>query len=136
MTVDELYQAFLAAAGQQGDGGSPAGFGLADLIAQLGAAPQSAVTTAGQALSRKPAAQTQGGGESPVLTVLKNAFAIPPLIGGLISLFGGGGDDTPPPLVKYALPSAVNFDAAETPEGGFTVADYGQGGTARPYTSP
>jgi hypothetical protein len=137
MTADELYREFLLAAGQQTAGQQTAGFGLAELIAQIGAVPPGATPAAPAApatASRSTAQSSQGGGDSTLVTVLKNGLGIAPLVGGLISLFGGGGgSDTPPPLVKYALPAAVNFDAAETAGGGFAAASYDQGGSARGF---
>ena len=45
-------------------------------------------------------------------TVLKSGFGLAPLIGGLVSLFSGGESEAPPPLVKYAMPAAIDFQAA------------------------
>jgi hypothetical protein len=128
--MDELYRWFLQVAGAQGADGSTAGYGLAQLIGEIGAAPQNTVTT------QKSSQVQSSGGDSTLVTVLKNGLGVAPLIGGLISLFGGGGDDSPPALVKYAMPASVSFDAAETPEGGIAAAGYDQGGVARSYATP
>jgi hypothetical protein len=49
-----------------------------------------------------------------------------PIVSGLMHLFGGGDDNTaPPPLVKFALPPAVNFNAG-VQGGSVGEASYGQ----------
>jgi hypothetical protein len=44
------------------------------------------------------------------------------------------GSDEPTPLTKYTLPSAIQFQAAETRDG-LTTADYDQSGAVRAYPS-
>jgi hypothetical protein len=63
-------------------------------------------------------------------TVLKSGFGLAPLVGGLVSLFSGGDAEAPAPLVKYALPTAIDFQAAQT-AGRVTGLDYDQSGMAR-----
>src|ERR1039457_3345107 len=46
----------------------------------------------------------------------------------------GGGSSTPPPLVKYAMPAAVDFQAAES-QGQVSGLDYDQMGTPRSYAT-
>jgi hypothetical protein len=65
-------------------------------------------------------------------TVLKSGFGLAPLITGLVSLFGGDDTPAPAPLVKYALPPAIDFEAAETAYG-VGGLDYDQAGMARVY---
>ena len=73
--------------------------------------------------------------ESIASTVFRNALGVMPIVSGLISLFGGGGDnEAPPPLVKYAMPSKINFNAAETGSG-FGSVDYDQFGRPRAYNN-
>jgi hypothetical protein len=48
--------------------------------------------------------------------------------------FGGGGSSTPPPLVKYAMPAAVDFQAVES-QGQVSGLDYDQTGTPRSYAA-
>lgn len=83
------------------------------------------------------AASGDGGGStvaSIALTVLKSAFGLVPLVSGLLGLLGGGGSPAPPaPLVKYALPPPISFQAAET-ESGVSNADYDQAGRPRAYS--
>jgi hypothetical protein len=74
-----------------------------------------------------------GGAGSIVSTVLESALGVVPLVSGLLGLFGGGGSSTPPPLVKYSLPQAISFDAADTSTG-LSPADYDQSGIPRAYT--
>lgn len=70
--------------------------------------------------------------ESIASTVLKSGLGLVPLIGGLLGLFGGGDSPEPAPLVKYAMPSSIAFQGADTPSGiGF--ADYDQMGMPRSY---
>src|ERR1019366_4715248 len=69
---------------------------------------------------------------SVVSTVLKSGFGLAPLISGLVSLFSGGDATTPPPLVKYALPAAVDFQAEES-SGQVSSLDYDQTGMPRSY---
>ena len=53
---------------------------------------------------------------------------------GLLGLFGGSDDPPPAPLVKYAMPQRVSFEAAESADGMRNV-DYDQAGTPRAYSS-
>src|SRR5207244_2209267 len=61
-------------------------------------------------------ANTGGSTAETIGQTLQSVFGlglgISPLITGLLGLFGGGGSNTaPPPLVKFALPPAVNVNA-------------------------
>src|ERR1039457_5722443 len=67
-------------------------------------------------------------------TMLEAEAGLPLLIAGLVSAFGGGGFSTPPPLVKYAMPEAVDFQAAES-QGQVSGLDYDQMGTPRSYAA-
>jgi hypothetical protein len=67
-------------------------------------------------------------------TMLEAEAGLPLLIAGLVSAFGGGGSSTPPPLVKYAMPAAVDFQAAES-QGQVSGLDYDQMGTPRSYAA-
>jgi hypothetical protein len=81
------------------------------------------------------AASSEGIGsvvESVVSTVLKNGFGMLPLISGLLGLFGGASTPDPPALLKYAMPSSLTFQGAETATG-LGNADYDQNGMARAY---
>ena len=127
-------RAFLAAGGQQTVVPGDANAMLADVIAQLGGVRSSAPT---QVAANKTPTTTgsQDGGitlGSVASTVLKSGFGLAPLIGGLVNLFSGGGDETPAPLVKYALPPAIDFQAAQS-NGRLTDLDYNQTGMARTY---
>jgi hypothetical protein len=66
------------------------------------------------------------------MLILESGFGLAPLIGGLLGLFGGGGSSAPAPLTKYAMPSALNIEAADTGQG-LSNADYDQTGTSRAY---
>src|ERR1019366_3067966 len=67
-------------------------------------------------------------------TMLEAEAGLPLLIAGLVSAFGGGGSSTPPPLVKYAMPAAVDFQAAES-QGQVSGLDYDQMGKPRSYAA-
>jgi len=125
-------RAFLAASGQQTAALGDANAMLAEVIAQLGGVRSRAPTQV--ATNRTPTTTTsQDGGitlGSVASTVLKSGFGLAPLIGGLVNLFSGGGDETPAPLVKYALPPAIDFQAAQS-NGRVTDLDYDQAGMAR-----
>jgi hypothetical protein len=72
-------------------------------------------------------------GTSTAITLLKSGFGLLPLIGGLIGLFGGGQTAAPAPLVKYAMPTALDIEAVDTGQG-LTNADYDQMGMLRQYS--
>ena len=132
-TQDELYQTFLAVSGQQASAIGDATSMLADVIAQVSALqsntgmPAVANNSNSTKTSSNDSGSTLGGVAS---TVLKSGFGLAPLISGLVGLFGGGDDTTPPPLVKYAMPAAVDFQAAES-GGRITNLDYDQMGMPR-----
>jgi hypothetical protein len=135
-TQDELYRQFLAVSGQQTSAIGDVNAMLADVIAQLRevrssvpvAAPVSKTQTTTQATS------TGSGsiGGSVASTVLKSGFGLAPLISGLVGLFSGGSVEAPAPLVKYALPAAIDFQAAES-RGRVTSLEYDQMGMPRSY---
>jgi hypothetical protein len=119
-TQDMLLKTFLTIAG---NGGELAGF-FGDFVAQ------------NNATSKTPAAAQETGSalESIVQTVFKSGLGLVPLVGGLLGLFGGGDDPPPTPLVKYAMPPRIAFNAAETSAGGIGNLDYGQSGNPRGYS--
>lgn len=135
-TQDELYRQFLAVSGQQTSAIGDATTMLTDVIAQLrevrssvpAAVPASKTQTTTQATSTD-SGSTAG---SIASTVLKSGFGLAPLIGGLVSLFSGGNAEAPAPLVKYALPAAIDFQAAES-LGRMTGLEYDQTGMPRSY---
>ena len=135
-TADELYRMFQDAAGSQAAGLGEVRYALEEVIAQLGVVQQSATqaTQASTTTKQSSSSGSSGGADSTFVQVLKSGLGIAPLVGGLISLFSGGSEE-PPPLVKYALPSAVNFQGAES-GGQLTTADYDQMGMARAYAPP
>jgi len=67
---------------------------------------------------------------SVLTTVLKSGPGLTPLLSGILSLFGGGSDPAPPPLVKYAAPPSVRFEAAQWGDQSGDV-DYDQAGLPR-----
>ena len=82
------------------------------------------------------ASENPGAGSealSIATTVLESGLGIVPLVTGLIGLFSGGGASTPPPLVKYAMPTKIAFEGADTGDG-ISEADYDQMGMPRSYS--
>ena len=134
-TADELYQAFLDAAGQQATETSGVQYVLEQAIAELNTAQQQAAQESIAAAKDAKTTQSQSGSSSGsdsgsgLLTVLKYGSGIGAAIGGLIDLFGGD-SDTPPALVKYALPAAMNIDASQS-GGQLQLTNYDQTGLAR-----
>jgi hypothetical protein len=134
-TQDELYRTFLAVSGQQASAIGDATSMLAGVIAQVDELRSS--IPAPVAATKTPTATTPSSDSGSTLgsvasTVLKSGFGLAPLISGLVSLFSGGDAPTPAPLVKYALPAAIDFQAAES-QGQVTGLDYSQTGMARSY---
>src|ERR1041384_2808678 len=85
----------------------------------------------------KPAPAGRGPGNTAAtvaMDVLKSGFGMVTLVSTLLGLFGGGEAAAPPPLVKYAMPAAREFEAAET-SSGLANVDYGQSGAPRAYES-
>lgn len=138
-TQDELYKTFLQVQGQQASALSDVSFTMADVLAEVqdlrSSIPAPNVKATSTSSSSAPAAESSGVGDtlsSVASTVLKSGFGLAPLATELFSLFGGGDTSTPPPLVKYAMPAAVDFEAAETSTG-MSGLDYDQSGMARVY---
>src|ERR1035441_6733638 len=109
---------------------------LADVIAQLqevrSSVPEAASASKTQTTTQATSTDSGSTVGSVVSTVLKSGFGLAPLISGLVSLFSGGDATTPPPLVKYALPAAVDFQAEES-SGQVSSLDYDQTGMPRSY---
>ncbi len=133
---DEIYKTFLQVSGQQASALSGMSMTLADVLAQVQEmqaatpAPNAKTTT-----STSPASQGPSVGDtlsSVASTVLKSGFGLAPLVGSLFNLFGGGDATAPAPLVKYAMPASIDFQAAET-TAGMGGLDYDQSGMARSY---
>ncbi len=95
--------------------GAPDTGGLASAAAESGGAPG-----------------VLGTLETVGMDVLKSAFGLSPIIGGLISLFGGGGSSAPAPLVRYQMPNPVQYTGAEV-DGVIEGGDFSQTGGARAY---
>ena len=132
-TQDELYRTFLAVSGQQTSAIGDATF---DACRRGRADWRTTEQYAGAGRRPRPNSQTTTSQDSGstlgavASTVLKSGFGLAPMISGLVSLFGGGDAAAPPPLVKYAMPAAVDFQAAES-GGRITNLDYDQMGLPR-----
>ena len=145
---DEIYQRFLDVSQQQAAAMGQATQSLADVILQAdqmrsdiaqqtaaAANPTNASRSSGSSSSSASQSGDRGGVLGTVWDVFKSGLGVSPLVQGLMSLFGGGGDSSAPaPLVKYALPPAINFQAADV-NGGIVSMDYDQSGMSRAYTS-
>jgi len=142
-TQDELYQTFVAVAGQQDsnpggafESGEEIAASLSNTVKQLSelqgsSAPQAASGSS----STSNASTTSSGGisaESIVSTVLESGLGMVPLVVGLLGLFGGGGTPAPPTLEKYAMPDRLYFEGADTGSD-VSGADYDQMGMPRAY---
>jgi hypothetical protein len=133
---DEIYKTFLQVSGQQASALSGVSMTLADVLAQvqeMRATTQPANTKTTTSTSAASQGSSVGDTLSSVAsTVLKSGFGLAPLVGGLFNLFGGGDAPAPTPLVKYALPTSIDFQATET-SAGMGGLDYDQSGMARAY---
>jgi len=146
-TEDQLYRRFLEVAGQQSTEMSDTRALLIDVIAQFqevrASLPGVASGTQTQASkattsteSKAAASGTDSGGSiagTVASTIVKTGFGLAPLIAGLAGLFTGGEADAPPPLVKYAMPGGIQFQAAES-NAKLGALDYDQMGLARSYS--
>lgn len=97
---------------------------------------QTSATTVGSNVHPAAASSTpasSGGGTSAAsiaTTFFESGLGMMTLVKGIMGIFGGGGSDAPPPLEKYQMPSAIEFDSAET-SSGLGGADYDQSGNPR-----
>ena len=138
-TQEELYQSFLTVSGQQTSALGDVTALLADVIAQAreqqsgnpAPIPAANRTQTGTSTGSSSSGSTSGTVEK---TMLEAEAGLPLLIAGLVSAFGGGGSSTPPPLVKYAMPAAVDFQAVES-QGQVSGLDYNQMGAPRGYAA-
>jgi hypothetical protein len=137
--VSEQQGGTLAAvAGQQTLAPRDASKLLADVIAQVSEQQGSnpAPVAASQTQTGTQTGSSGSGSTSGTVatTMLEAEAGLPLLIAGLVSAFSGGGTPTPAPLVKFAMPAAVDFQAAES-QGQVTGLDYDQMGTPRSYAA-
>ncbi len=70
---------------------------------------------------------------SVATTVLKSGLGLTPVLRTLFGLFSGDGEADTTPLLKYALPSSLHFNAATGTEGTANI-DYDQAGLPRAYS--
>ena len=145
-TQEEIYRSFLEASQQHTADLAETRQSLADLILQADATRQdiaqqtarTASSTASSSGSARGGVSRAGDTDGSVLDTVFDAFQsgliVSPLVRGIMSLFGGDDPPAPAPLVKYALPPQINFQAAET-GGRITSLDYDQAGMPRGYGS-
>ncbi|MBK9170642.1 MAG: hypothetical protein IPM24_24705 [Bryobacterales bacterium] len=108
-------------------------------LAQVGQTLADIVWANTQALLRPPVAGVASSGGvtrnagSAALSFLTSGFGLSPLVTSLASLFRRGDrEEAAAPLIRYALPPPVRFDAINSREGGnspfgFAAVDYGAG---------
>jgi hypothetical protein len=119
-----------ASAGSSGNTGTSGG-GLGDALGQvlsgaLGGSVAGAAVTA--ASSGSTGSSTPGRVAS---AVFGSALGMAPLAKAIVGLFTGGSKEAEQPLVKYALPAHLQFEAADGPGPVMVGVDYGQNGLAR-----
>ena len=150
---EQLFDAFLEAAGTQMQSLTQAIGSTVELANQLGSTdrlgetPAPSSTSAGGSIygssatsvgsdvrSAAATSQQNNSGESTagsiVSTFFESGFGMAALVKGLVGLFTGGGSSTPPPLQRYEMPASILFDSAET-QGGLQSVDYDQLGRPR-----
>src|SRR5689334_3195567 len=138
---ERLFEVFVKIAGEQVsslssmvDTSQQLAGSLGDVVKQINVTKSSTVQSS-MAASKQG---DEGGGPLSVVegiasTVIHNALGAVPLVQGILSLFGGGDDKPPEPaLVKYVLPPAMHFQAAETASG-FSALDLDQMGQVRAF---
>ena len=110
---------------------------LAEQLQQMQAANRTAAET--NVPTSQPHAGDSGWSISgTLLNIFGGGLGLSPLISGIASLFGGGQDTSSlAPLVRFALPPAVQADAGVSEAGGQAFAvDYSQGGLSRAVSAP
>src|SRR5215469_2022709 len=114
--------------GNTGSSAAPmSGLNVIDMSAEAGSRLNAASTT--EAIYRNSSSGSSGGGGSTfslVSSFLGGGLGMIPLIGGLLSLFGGGSSE-PPPLEKYIKPDQLYFTGTDV-GGSVQDADYDQFG--------
>jgi hypothetical protein len=124
-----LMNTFLEAAG-----GEWRGVAMDDLLALLAAAleerAQAAASAGTASRTTSGGAQAAGSGSKAGSKVLSTALGMVPVAKALMAIFGGDDEKPPATLVKYALPPALRFEAANS-RGGVASLDYGQEGLPR-----
>jgi hypothetical protein len=133
-TQDTLYDVFANAAGSQAEALEPITSASDELATSLhGVTQQMGGGLSEDSAETSSNASQSGASEalSIVTTVMESGLGVIPLVTGLIGLFSGG-DSTPAPLTKYAMPTKIGFEGADTGSGTSDM-DYDQMGTPRPY---
>jgi len=119
--------------------------GLADTLTQVSRgignlAPASqlqvqALIANTQAVTQNTSVQDTSGVLSTIGTLASSltggALSLSPILSGLLHLFSGGTSNAPPPLVKFALPPSVAFQAANVSGPQTAGVDFSQSGTPR-----
>src|ERR1039457_5396045 len=135
-TQDTLYDVFANAAGSQAEALEPITSASDELATSLhGVTQQMGGGLSEDSAETSSNASQSGASEalSIVTTVMESGLGVIPLVTGLIGLFSGG-DSTPAPLTKYAMPTKIGFEGADTGSGTSDM-DYDQMGTPRPYSA-
>ena len=115
--------------------------GQMTLLRQVNELNQEVLNDNTKALAQAATNQSQGSGSAVASTAksigsyLLGGLGIGSLVSGIASLFGGGDQPSPPPLVKYALPAALQYEGAVTSNGGVSGYDYNDRGGIRTLDS-
>ena len=137
-TQEEIYRTFVAVSGKQASNLDEVAHSLASVVAQVNQMQPGQSVPPPQTKAPTQTEQSQTTAPEPstaskVQSAMEASQAgLIPLIIDLFGMFSGG-SSTPPPLVKYAMPSKINFQGADTSSGVSNV-DYGQDGMPRAYT--
>jgi len=86
---------------------------------------------------------TKGSGGSSVAgtiggvasDLLGGGLGLPPIVTGLMSIFGGGGSAVSTASTPFKLPNSVQYNTGLTGSGAVVPVDYGQSGQARPQSN-
>lgn len=105
------------------------------LQSQLDSISENTKALAANTSVRETAASTATRALGGVANTLLGGGLLGPIASGLMSLFGGGGStEVPPPLVRFALPAAVNVNAG-VQGASVSPVDYAQNDLPRPIAS-
>ena len=104
--------------------------GQMTLLRQVNELNQDVLNENTKALAQAATNQSQGSSSDVASTAksigsfLLGGLGIGSLVSGIASLFGGGEQPTPPPLVKYALPAALQYEGAVMSSGAVSSYDH------------
>lgn len=135
--VQELLLAGPEESVRSGASPSASGIDVSSILEEASAAQAATQRTAASSAATKSQSTQSGSGDSTAEVIARTALSVlslgtAPLISGILRLFGGGDPAPPAPLIPYALPPSIQFDAVN-PSGSnrFEFASYDQQGLPR-----